>query len=358
LRSVLEKRGYAAQTAWALAFVFASTVAIFTHYLAALAVGAQGTFGLVVFVRGRDWRSVRILAAGAALSVATFLPWRLYVSRFRDNLYFVHGLRWMTPPSLWDATGRLFHELIWGAGTRWGAAGTAQIVLSAAAALLVIAGLTWVLGRRALPPGAGTDASTLRPSVALIYSACLVLGPVFLVVVLSHAYHPLFYRPRFAMLVVLPFLVTVALTVTALPRRALQTASLAFIGGLMIAGSFAQFRAHTKTGMLEFAALWHRLGPPAFVVFVPTYTAEMARYYLHLPVKSASKPEIEAALSGGHDVEIWLCKDRHPVTAPSPEERDLLAWLPRLGVVAPLGKYDVYDVVRIVTGASAKIPPS
>ena len=346
--SVRAGRSRVVQAAWAFAYVGAATAAMYTHYLAALVVVVQGVFALTVFVRERQWRSAATLAAGAAVSTASFVPWLLFVLRTRDGLYYVDALRWMRPPAVWDATGRLLHELVWGAGSTWGRPGTVQAVLSAVAAGLLVAAIGWILareGRRGRPPAQADPRLRHR---ALAYSGSLVAGPAVLAFLLSHTYHPLFYRPRFAMLVVLPFLVLVAIAVDALPAKSLGTAALAVLGGLMIAGSVLQFQAHTKTGMREFAAAWQRLGPPAFVVFVPGYTARVASYYLRQPIRSASRREIEGALSGGRTVEIWVCTDRNPVVGLTDSQKQMLAWLRGLGTEAPLGKLDAYDVVRIV----------
>jgi uncharacterized membrane protein len=347
MRTTEEGRGVAVRAGWAAGFFAAATAAMYSHYLAVVVVVAQGAFALVRFLSRRRWWSVGGLALGAAASALAYMPWLLFVVRVRRGLWSADHLGWMTAPGPGDVSTLLLREVLWGVGRLPGSVGVFQDLLAFAVVLGVAVALAVGLlhGGR---PDCRSGPRRAAGAASLLYAGWLNAGPVILAVLVSYLYHPVYFRPRFVVLVVTPLLVVVALAVTSLPRRWARRALLIGLGGVMASACAFQYRVQNKVGMREFAAAWHAAGPPGFVVFLPGHHERVASYYLSAPIHSASRQEVQEALEGGREREIWVCTDTHVRQYLGKAEVEYRAWLLGLGKATQIGTLDGLEVVRVM----------
>jgi uncharacterized membrane protein len=347
MRATEEGRGLAVRTGWAVGFFAAATGAMYSHYLAVVLVVTQGAFALVRFLWLRQWRSVAGLTLGAAVSGLAYLPWLLFVTHVRHGLWSADHLGWMTAPGALDVSTLLFRELLCGGGHLPGSIGVFQDVFALVAVLGVAVGLS--VGLLGHGRADGTAVRRGRAGATpLLFATWLTVVPVLLAVVASYLYHPVYFRQRFAVLVVTPLLLLVALAATSLPRRWARRVLLIGLGGVMASASAIQYSVQNKLGMRQLAAAWRTAGPPSFVVFLPAHHERVASYYLGAPIHSASRQEIQEALEGGREREIWVCTDTHVRQYLGKAEVEYRAWLLGLGKATEIGTLDGLEVVRVM----------
>jgi hypothetical protein len=283
-------------TRLALGYGLAATAVLYTHYLAALLLLAQGLFAAAWFARRRQTRClVALVTTGVAAAVA-FLPWFHYVRGLRQTLYADAQMDWMPVPGAADAVRFLGREVFWGlacGATRCWPAATAVLPVLLAGVLA----LAMVRDRRA---------PESLPVAGLAYAVWLLAAPVALAIAASHLYRPVYFPPRFALLVLPAFLILAALACEAArPRWA--GASLA--GALAIAmtvGLVVQARAPLKTDWRGLAREWPRDAAPAELVCFPPYIAYCVSHYLGRPLVATDPGTVLRRLQRLAGAELWV----------------------------------------------------
>jgi mannosyltransferase len=332
---------------WAMAFCLTGTLAAYTHYVGAVVMASQAIFAAVVLARRRLWARLGGLVAGSVVSALLFLPWLLFVRALRGAVYDSEHVGWIPMPGPWDLSGSLVHELVWANAKQPGLAGLAQAALTGAIALLVGYGVAHAARRRE-PQSADRPRARTSSGLALAFAGWLIAGPVALAWLVSYAYHPIVYLPRFATVVLSPFLVVAALAISGVGgRRARITAAL-LLGGILATATVVQAAVPQKPDPRPFVALWRQKGPPDLAVFWPEYNARTASYFLSETVVSATRTEIERALQLDKRVKkLWLCTDTGLQGYETASDRKTRDWLMGLGPPTPLGRFGYIEVVSI-----------
>jgi 4-amino-4-deoxy-L-arabinose transferase-like glycosyltransferase len=333
---------------WAGAFFLTAIAAVHTHYLAAIVLTSQGLFAVAALTCRRQWARLAGFTAGALVSALAFLPWILFVRAVRGGLYSAEHVGWIPMPSLWDLSGGLLHELVWAGAKRHGAAGLTQIVLTGIIAAIVGYGLARAASAQPLEAG-GVAPTSQTDRQRLAFAGWLVAGPLVLAWFVSHAYHPVVFLPRFATVVLPPFLVLAALAIGSVADRTIRWVMTFFLAGVLAAATLVQAVVPNKVGLAQFAALWRDAGPPDLTVFWPAYNARTASYYLRENVSSATRNEVERTLQLNRQaLTLWLCADRGLRSYETASDRQLEDWLLGLGPSTSLGTYGNLEVMRIV----------
>ena len=299
----------------AAAYGLLAALLLYTHYLAAVVLGAQVLAMLVLFSVCRRWRDAARLLGVTATAIVSFLPWVIYVRHLRPTLYSASQVGWIPKAHAVDVFGYLNHEFFLGfASPPSTAAGWFSV---AAAGLLAVT----VVGAASTGPHTG-GATAHRPREAVALLLWLAIGPALVAAVISQLWHPVFFRPRFSLFCLAP---TVVVLVVALAevRPPLRTALVAVIAALVASGAAWQATSPTKEGLREMTRLATRFGGPEYALLLPTPHSILVRYYLPHAGLEPSRQELEARLrratpkscSCGSASRTGDCRRRTPATA-------------------------------------------
>jgi len=304
---------------WIAGYTLCAAALLYTHYLGAILLLAQGGFALLAFSWQRRGRDLGAYLTCAAATAVLFVPWLLYVLGLRDTLYSDRQMEWMARPTLGDGVLLPGRELLRGLAPE-GGLGTLVVGLGLAA-VVVGTCLLWAWSLRADRPKA-----PVRPSfLGLAYALWLLAMPVALAIAFSLAYRPVFLANRFALFVLPPFLVlagTAAIRTSA--GRAVLTTALT---GLMLVATVHQRLTAQKPDWRALAAEWPQRQAPSLVVCYPKDLMYCVNHYLERPIPPSNRTTVEALLPRLAGAELWIVSsDNYPFQALPGDARDY-AWL-------------------------------
>lgn len=328
---------------WLLLGYTASTaLLLLTHYIGITILLAQGLFALAYLSAHQRWRDVSRYCLSALVVALLFLPWLLYVERFRPWLYTSSRLAWIPPASFSTVWAVYARDVLWGRPglpSRWWPA--AQ--LASVAILVLTAGLLIVRARRR-QENLGVSATL---SAGAGFLAWMPLAPVALAVVISDLYHPVLYHPRFSELVVPPVIALIAVAATTSTRRVAAMILVAAAVTVQLVATGLQYGHLEKAGMRGFVKVWSHEGPPQAVYFYPRWNRRVAHYYLHRRMPVLSRTRLERRLRRDRPVTIWVCTNigyRPDVPGSERQEHD---WLLSLGPSREIAEVDRMSVVAV-----------
>jgi len=294
---------------WAVGYTLCALGAIYTHYMSVMVLVAQGLFALLWFAAHKRWTSVAGYLASALVVMLLFLPWFLYVFHFRPTFYH-HALAWMTPPTTQDYYSFLGREFFWGQVMQvWGGWQPPSphgwwwqptMVLP----LAVFAVCLWHLFES---PASDASQARQRGGLGIIYLFWLMAGPLILVVLTNHYYHPLYFRSRFALFLLPSFLILSAMACATFRNRRMTWLAAAVLGGVMLAGSGIMLHTREKLDWRGFVQAWQKRQPAPAAVFFPRGIEVVGAYYLKHPYVSPTKSDIEKLLPQLEGSDLWVC---------------------------------------------------
>jgi len=338
---------------WAVSYGATAVLLLYTHYLGSVILVSQGMWALVYFAHRRRWSSFAAYLSCALVAAVAFVPWMDRVLRFRDGLYSVNHLRWIPAPGIDDGVGILFHELIWGLAqfqTPWS-------ILIPTMAVGCVVGATFVLVRSRVRPGAGPHSNTLAPhGMRVGYAAWLLFAPVGFALVVSWVYHPIFYPPRFALVVLPPFLVLLGLSLAEIHLVCWRRIVFGIFVAILMISTAVDSMVISQPRMDALVQLWQREGEPELVVFFPTYAAKICSYYLGERVRSAPRDVVELLIASGTSARIWICTTRSWRPGISTDS-DYRKWLLERGPNRVLMTSKDLEVVQIELGSTPNRQP-
>jgi len=337
---------------WAVAYAATAVLLLYTHYLGVVVLMAQGIFALGYFARRRRWSSLGGYLLCAGLSAAAFWPWIAWVLRFRDELYSQRHLIWIPATGIKDGVGILFRELMWGRvplRAPWA-------TLTFLAAVCIVVGAALLLVRSIVRPANGRTPIDALDNLRLEYALWLLFGPVTIAIIVGQIYQPIYYPPRFALLVLPPFLILLGRAFEQLGSRCWRWRAAALVFALMAASTVIQSAVISRICLDDLVELWRSKSQPARVVFFPAYTAKTTSYYLGERVRSATREDVEGLVTAGVSASIWVCttRDWRPR---SRADREFRKWLLALGPHRSLVRTDDLEVVRVSLRCAPGYPP-
>lgn len=299
-----DSRGPAKWWGWAVGYTLCAAAAIHTHYASVVVLLAQGTFALVWFAYRRKWKSTLGYLLSAFLVALAFLPWLRFVLRARDTLY-NPTLQWISVPPISDFFSFLGKEYFWGQTwtvfpDRW----VPTMILP----LFVLSLCAWRAWQNR--PG-DTYHPAHSPRVQISYLGWLLFGPVFLAAIAMVLYHPIYWRPRFTMFMLPPFLALSGIACSSLGSRTKRWLAVALLAIVMLRGSYLQRIFYHTPDWRAFAKVWKEKGPAETVVFSPAGLTIPANRYLEKTVVSTPRAELERLLPQLKGREIWICSSPH-----------------------------------------------
>jgi len=328
--------------AWAAGYAIAAAALLYSHYVTATLLLAQGLYALGCLASRRQWRGV---AAYLALSLAVglaFLPWLLYVLGFRDSFYASQVLSYMPDPTFEDYLSLPGREWVWGRVRQihdhaWGITLLLPLSIFTAAA--------WTLRGRA---------ADTRRREALAFVAWLVVAPLLLTALVGWAWETVYFRPRYSVLVLPGFLALLAYACTCLPSRALASAAALLCVGVMGAGSIAQHLTPQKRAWRETASHWPEGSAPGFYVIFPPEHQRALAHYLDGRIRHTPRAVLERLMPLPEGTVIWVGSWPE---GPGPGHRDDLRWLQGLGgEVSHLLLPSYYSITQVTLTQAALTP--
>lgn len=319
---------------WLLGYAVAATCMMYTHYLAAFIMAAHGLWVAWWALR---WRRVGALAdfAGAALiSGALFSPWLLFVRRIGAGLYSKQILGWIPRPRAGDLVVFLWHDFV-----------SAPVAPPRARAAVTAIGIGVVALAAAVLAVAAARRSSMRAPV--LFLSWMLLGPPALALLASLVLEPVYFRPRFTIMVLPYFALLAALAATALRRR---TVGFGMVGLAVAAMSYAtaeQYSSIIKVGMSGFAELYRQSDPPDLVAFFPHRLETLASYYVGHQLLDASPGRVKRVLRRAGRGTLWVAVSPRSATKRTARERERLEWLQSLGPSRQIAEVDHVRVWEI-----------
>ena len=327
---------------WAVGYGLCSIAVLYSHYMGVMVLLAQGLFALAWFCRRRRWDCVSAYVLCSVTVAVVFAPWILHVLKFRETFYHI-ALGWIATPPLSDSVSFVGREFFWGY-LDWvhDVAWIPTMLLPGA----VVAAALW--RRRRRRPGARPHVFAQTRNLGMAYAAWLVFAPGAIAMLSGLLYHPVYYRSRFCMFALPPFIVLCAVSCRVLGRR-LRWLAVAALGGVMLAATITQSITAQKPDWRGFSEIWNEREPSAETVFFPNYCQIPAGYSLGIMLTSSERPEIETALPSLGDREIWVCSNRRQQWRLTDKDREYREWLSGLGACESisLSPYLRLDIIRI-----------
>ncbi|MBW2274154.1 MAG: glycosyltransferase family 39 protein, partial [Deltaproteobacteria bacterium] len=279
---------------WAAGYALAATALLYTHYVTATLLLAQGIYALGCLAARRQWRGVATYLGLSLVVALAFLPWLLYVLGFRDSFYASQVLSYMPVPSLEDYLSLPGREWLWGRVRTvhdpwWG--------LTLLLPLSIFAAAAWA--------GRGRAAERGRRE-ALVFVAGLVVTPLLISALVGQIWETVYFRPRFPVLVLPGFLALLSCACISLPRRALSIAAALLCAGVMVAGSVAQHYTSQKRAWRETASHWPGGTQPAFYVIFPPEQQRPLRHYLAGRIRHTPRAVLERLMPLPAGTLIWV----------------------------------------------------
>ncbi len=325
---------------WYVGAYAASILAlIYTHYDGAIVIAAQLAAGAALFASRRRWREVVGLLAVVAVVALCFLPWAIFVHRFRSTLYSAEHVGWIPRPRLADLVAYLNHEFFLGFGGPPPFLAGAMPILAAALLAIVVAAAASVS-----PRPTASAAPPARQGIA--YLGWLAVGPAALAGLISVLWHPVYFPPRFALLCLAPTL-AVVVAMLADVRPPLRTLLFAGIASLMVVGTIWQAATARKEGLPGLARLAATFGDPAYVFLSPSPHGRLVHFYLPRSTPQPTTDMVAAVLRQRRTALIWVgLKDGRMPAKGSPDQR-FVTWLARTGPYRRLGEGDGFTVYEV-----------
>jgi len=329
---------------WPVAYCVTSTLLLFTHYLSVVMLVAQGLFALVFFIWERRPSSLAVYLGCALVSAGLFVPWIVFVNQHSVGLYSANHLSWIQLPRIGSDLAILLRSFLFGHVRIQPPWMTVATVVSVICILLVV-----VVTIRSNPRSIREERSGARTSrlLHIAYPVWLVLGPVTLAIAVSFLYHPIFFAPRFSILVLPPFLALTAYAVLQLERSKWRQIVIFGAASLLAVGTLVQYGQLTKRGMPEFAALWKSHGPPDAAVFFPRHLTRLASHFVGDGIPLLRKAGIEGVVERGTPCTIWICSEAAYPWRSKSSDRELRDWLRGLGRYEKIATVDGVDVVEV-----------
>jgi hypothetical protein len=240
--------------------------------------------------------------------------------------------------------GIFSRELVWGSAPLRSPWSLIFRVLSIGVTIVVV----WLIVQNLASFARSPDREQHRAQwLHIAFPAWLLSAPVILAVITSRLYHPVYYAPRFSILVVAPFLVILGQAIEQLHRPFSRRLAVLLVGLLMASATIVQTTVVSRRGMYDFAALWESSGPPTAAVFFPSFKAKEASHYVGTRIRSARRAQIEEIAASGMPSVIWVCVHRGAGWRPGAADQEYRTWLLGLGPLEKVATVDNLDVVSV-----------
>ncbi|MCP4898052.1 MAG: hypothetical protein GY906_13860 [bacterium] len=334
---------------WPLAYAALALVMCFTLYLGSLVLAAQGVVALLWFANRRRWDSFGTYLAIGLVCIAALGLWLLRVFEYRGTLYRASHLAWIPQPTIDNTFRFLVRDFYSGCGT---AISQANFV---AWSILFLLGCTlvWTAVRAKSKNSSGSS----RIWMGMLFSLWLLVGPVLFAVFLSLAYHPIYFPPRFSLLVLPHYLVLLAMACFSVQSRFLRMFAVMVLLGFMSIGTVSGYVETSKRGMKEFAGFWKSRNEPDIALFFPRRNEILASHYVGKRIPYRKQRSIAKHLRLGDGKRIWLCVEEN-YQFESTEEEEYRDWLLGLGPHKELGFVDEMRIVEVEAQPFDRVYPS
>ncbi len=328
---------------WAVLYGVSACAALYSHYIIVLVLLAQGIWFLAVTLSKKKFMSCAGYLAISFVVCGMFLPWMLYVISLRRNLYNVERLSWIGTPEITGLFSFLGKECMWG-----------QVVhvhyfwwvptLLVPVALLVIAIF------RVFQHSGKEDSTRQLSGKGIVFLLVMLFAPVVLAFLVSIIYEPVYYRQRFSLFTLAPFLALAGISISSFKRRTLILLTFIPVAALMVAGSIIQYRTAQKEDWKAFKRAWDEHAPPARTVFFPHHYLAAARHNVSEDIYHANRVTLERDLPRLQGKKIWIIKALGQDLHGWDETSLFYNWLYTLGEVTSIMLPTMFNIESITVG--------
>lgn len=343
---------------WAVSYCVIATVIPLSHYIGAAILGVQGLLAIPAFLRERRIRSAAWFVFCGGASAVALLLWIRFVISTRGHFISETHTGWIPPPELIDSFSFFWREFFWGYNGLYGPQfWKIAFLISGCVAFVVITlavvqiGIAFCTGRSIFQYGSVVAFSRT-------YLLSNIFGPVALAIIFSYAINPIYYRPRFALLVLPPFLCLIAIVSLRSKSRILGTGIFICALGLMVIGVTIQQVGENKTGLASFSQFWKDRGSDnGLIVFFPEHNRRLASYYCGVEIPRLTQQILDEHRLKEKSTTLWVCSETtYNFTMPGDRER--FEHLATLGMTRELGVIDGMRVLEVtVPPISRDYPP-
>jgi hypothetical protein len=320
---------------WLAGYVVSGAAALLSHYMAVFLLASQGILALGWCARRRDLRCI-VGCALAILSIGLlFIPWILFTHGVGAKLYSNEVLSWIPQPAASEMFSFLFSDFYFPFAPM--PRQIASLIRTGSVALAIGVGVNFAV-------------AAIRKRVAALPALFLgwsLFAPVVAAFLVSVAYHPVYYQPRFVVMVLPYFILLLTISVWQIRPAAARWAAVVVACGLMLIGTIFQCRHITKIGMSGFPAEYTSGLPPDHVVMFPRHNAILASYYLGHSIGNPQKRDIERDLRSDFPSRIWVCVAHGYLKTAPPVRRAFHDWLISLGPRKPRAAVDGMNIIEV-----------
>lgn len=279
---------------WTGVHALAGITMILTHYALVAVLVAQGIAVLAVAVNRRSWRPVIAIGVSALIVAAAFLPWLIVIRGFERP--FAHRtLSWMLAPMPWDPLRALGQEVLLG---EWWPVTRLWIWLLAATLLIAV-----LLSR--------------APQRAL-FAGWMALGPALVAMLISWAWLPLYFRPRFTVFC----LAGAALWIGGALARSGPRVRAALLAALLF-GATTEFALRHTGDSRALAEVLRRHDAPADLIFADPLHEAPVSHCLGQPINVLFPAWHWALLAHADQSPVWVLGERGSGEG---EIREIIDW--------------------------------
>lgn len=329
---------------WAGLYALSAVLLCLTHLVGTMILLAQGLYALGFFLWKRRFRQATVFVVIGLVCLAVVGAWASFVIGVRGVFFSRAILGWIpqaTPSTVYRFLVDLFFFPFCG-----GVARVLRHRLTWPAWILVLFVLGSALSRSWGFAGKSGEenrpADRKRDRGLLLW---LIFGPVVLVLLMSLFFEPVYYPPRFCLLVLAPFLVLAAGECATMRSWVLRFLVFGPLFLLMAFGSWCQVEAITKRGLTEFAAFWQQAGPPDAAVFSPNFNRIMASYYTHEEIPQQTRDSLQRMMRSADSARVWVCTT--PGNVSGLQDEELAKWVLGSGSQTLLGKFDGIEIREV-----------
>ena len=340
---------------WAVFYFGAATLLCLTHLVGTMVLLAQGLFAVAFFMWQRRFRQAAAFLFIALICVAAVGCWAAFVISVKGVFFSPAHLGWIPTQTFGSGFRFLVDQFF--CGFCGGMPDDIRRWVLVMAWVLVVFVLGSAVVRSVRFVGLRDGKGLADPlGIDRVFLLWLVMGPVLLALLTSYLFHPVYFPPRFSLLVLSPFLLLVALECDQLKSELLRIGTFIAFLMLMGVGSWGQASAITKTGMAEFAEFWHKEGPPDAAVFSPGHIRAVAAYYTGQKTPRVRQTSLEERLRETRSMRLWVCSEVGAFQV-ADEDRRLADWAMTLGSNQRLGIFDRILITEVAAEGFSKIFP-
>lgn len=337
---------------WVIIYILSTSALIYSHFVAGMLPLAQGIFILTYLLYKRKFKSAFQYIIAASIVFVLFLPILIYILNLRKTFYHPF-LGWIANPEIIDLYSFLGLEFIWGPYSDlheyfW------KISLAFVAGIMI-----WGAVLDFKNPSSGDSQDSPGIFLKISYLYWLMFGTIFCAFAISMLYHPILFKPRFAMFILPYFLGIISHVCLSIKKKHIGYILILLTTGVMLSGAYLAAHAMQKENWRKVVGELNTIDTSRIMPFLSFNETLSLKYHLKKEFPLLSKNEFIQKLPGLRDSTFYILTDldflsQYENKMQSSEKTEYLKWLMSLGSVS---RRTIGGIVYLYTISVGKFCP-